>query len=67
MDDAQEVQSAKRAELLRLLLGTDVPAPRLMPVARDGEIALSFSQNRLWVLEQLEALGAAYNIAAAVR
>ncbi|MBW9076289.1 condensation domain-containing protein, partial [Agrobacterium deltaense] len=42
-------------------------APRLMPVARDGEIALSFSQNRLWVLEQLEALGAAYNIAAAVR
>ncbi|MBW9074880.1 AMP-binding protein, partial [Agrobacterium deltaense] len=46
---------------------TNRQAPRLMPVARDGEIALSFSQNRLWVLEQLEALGAAYNIAAAVR
>ncbi|WCA72888.1 amino acid adenylation domain-containing protein (plasmid) [Agrobacterium tumefaciens] len=67
MVEAKEVQSAKRAELLRLLLGTGEPAPRLIPVARDGEIALSFSQNRLWVLEQLEALGSAYNIAAAVR
>ncbi len=67
MDDTKEVHSAKRAELLRLLLGADLIAPRPVPVSRDGEIALSFSQNRLWVLEQLEALGPAYNIAAAVR
>jgi amino acid adenylation domain-containing protein len=36
--------------------------PPLVPILRDGEIPLSFSQERLWLLSQLEADGSAYNI-----
>ncbi|MFE1744012.1 amino acid adenylation domain-containing protein [Coleofasciculus sp. H7-2] len=40
--------------------------PPLVPVSRDGELPLSFAQQRLWFLDQLNS-GDAYNIPAAVR
>jgi amino acid adenylation domain-containing protein/FkbM family methyltransferase len=39
----------------------------IVPVARDGEIPLSFSQERFWFLEQLNAGTAAYHVPVAVR
>ncbi|HEY0522203.1 MAG TPA: condensation domain-containing protein, partial [Stellaceae bacterium] len=42
--------------------------PLLQPARpRPPRIPLSYSQERLWLLEQIETLGAAYNIPAAVR
>jgi amino acid adenylation domain-containing protein len=44
-----------------------VKAPALVPFPRDGELPLSFSQQRLWFLAELEPGSAAYNIPGAVR
>ncbi|RKG94728.1 amino acid adenylation domain-containing protein, partial [Corallococcus sp. CA053C] len=41
--------------------------PPLVAVPRTGALALSFAQQRLWFLEQLEPGTAAYNVPAAVR
>jgi amino acid adenylation domain-containing protein len=43
------------------------PAPRIVPVSRQGELPLSFAQQRLWFIDQLEPGGSAYNMPFAVR
>jgi len=47
--------------------GQNLSAPPILPVPRDGELALSFAQQRLWFIDQLEPGLSAYNIPAAVR
>ncbi|HYO72554.1 MAG TPA: amino acid adenylation domain-containing protein, partial [Archangium sp.] len=41
--------------------------PPLVPVSREGELPLSFAQQRLWFIEQLEPGGFTYNVPYAVR
>ncbi|AGC45639.1 amino acid adenylation domain-containing protein [Myxococcus stipitatus DSM 14675] len=43
------------------------PLPPLRPAAREQHLPLSFSQQRLWFLEQLEPGRATYNMPAAIR
>ena len=52
---------------IALLAGAGLSAPPLVPISRDAELPLSFAQQRLWFLDQLEARGSFYNVAAAVR
>ncbi|HEX6042688.1 non-ribosomal peptide synthase/polyketide synthase, partial [Longimicrobium sp.] len=42
-------------------------APPLVPVPRDGRLPLSFAQQRLWFIDQLEPGRAAYNLPFALR
>ena len=43
------------------------PAPPLRPVPRDGALPLSFAQQRLWFIHQLDPGSASYNVPRAVR
>jgi amino acid adenylation domain-containing protein len=47
--------------------GQGVRTPPVVPVSRERELPLSFAQQRLWFLAQLEPESAFYNIPAAVR
>ncbi|MEH2455997.1 amino acid adenylation domain-containing protein [Nostoc sp.] len=57
---AAEIHKAMKAELVREI-------PPIQRVARDGNLPLSFAQQRLWLLEQLQPNGFMYNIPVAVR
>jgi amino acid adenylation domain-containing protein len=57
------------AEHVELLLREDVhdEVPPLVPLPREGALPLSFSQQRLWFIDQLEPGNAAYNLPYALR
>ncbi len=48
-------------------VGRQMEAPAIVAVSRDQELALSYAQQRLWFIQQLEPESAAYNIPSAVR
>jgi amino acid adenylation domain-containing protein len=45
----------------------NLQAPAILPEPRDGDLPLSFAQQRLWFIDQLEPGNSAYNFPAAVR
>jgi amino acid adenylation domain-containing protein len=57
---------AARIEAARLT-GAGSPAPPLVPVPREGELPLSFAQQRLWFFDQLEPESSLYNMQVALR
>ena len=57
---------AKKVEQM-LAVGAGVAAPSIAPIPRDGELPLSFGQQRLWFLDKLDSNSPQYNIPDAVR
>lgn len=67
--DLVEQLRARKAEILVLLTQAraSAAAPPLQPIDREGHLPLSFAQERLWFLHQLEAGSTAYHISLAIR
>lgn len=55
------------AENIEAGRGAGLQAPPIVPVPRDGELPLSFAQERLWFIDQLEPGSSVYNFPAALR
>ena len=56
----KSIEAARRAE------DQTLQSPPILPVARDQELLLSFAQERLWFLSQLEPATLAHNVPIAV-
>ncbi|HYG65818.1 MAG TPA: amino acid adenylation domain-containing protein, partial [Thermoanaerobaculia bacterium] len=59
-DLAARVEAARRD-------GTQASSPPIVPAPREGALPLSFAQERLWFIDQLEPGSPLYNIAAALQ
>jgi len=61
----------RKADILTLLQQKPVTTlfalPPIVPIARDGDLPLSFAQQRLWLLNCLEPENSVYNVSAAYR
>lgn len=55
------------AEHIDLSRGAGLQAPPIVPVPRGGELPLSFAQQRLWFIDQLDPGRSVYNFPAAIR
>ncbi|MFL5357614.1 amino acid adenylation domain-containing protein, partial [Archangium sp.] len=65
---AQLIRGPSLAELVEQLLSArDSGVPALEPMARGEAVPLSFAQQRLWFLDQLEPGSPLYNLAVALR
>ncbi len=60
-DDVRAELALHKANLLTILEKEDSATPALKPVPRDGSLPLSFGQERLWFLQQMEPEGITYN------
>jgi amino acid adenylation domain-containing protein len=65
--DLQQELAERKTEILSFLKIANAKkkaaaAPQLCPVPRDQDLPLSFSQQRLWFLDQLEPNNVAYNL-----
>ena len=67
MFEAPTVAGLARSVELARGGGEALQTPPVVRVARDGEIPLSFSQQRLWFLDELEPGNAFYNLSTALR
>ncbi|MEM1290627.1 MAG: amino acid adenylation domain-containing protein [Cyanobacteria bacterium P01_H01_bin.162] len=67
-DDLSAQLQARKAEILAFLRQHEpiIPAT-IQPVPRTGPLPVSFAQQRLWFLEQMQQEGAVYNIPLAIQ
>ncbi len=65
----QLFESPTIASLARIVQssGSTVQAPPILPVPRDHDLPLSFAQQRLWLVDQIEPGNLAYNMPLALR
>ena len=64
----KELLVANKAAIIDLLSSTQSEAPAGIPVAdRSGKLPLSFGQERLWFLDELEPGSSLYNIPTAIK
>ncbi|MBC7546045.1 MAG: amino acid adenylation domain-containing protein, partial [Candidatus Sericytochromatia bacterium] len=61
------VAGLSQAVAVRQLAEPGQSPPPIMPIERHGDVPVSFAQQRLWFLDQLEPGSAAYNMPAALR